>query len=61
MTNLVPLTLSPTFAPNESNPLPERRVEGNPVFRTWELDSALAESGKWGSVRTGIWEATPGT
>lgn len=61
MTNLVSLTLSPSFAPSENGPLPERLVEGNPVFRTWELDSALAEAAKWGQIRTGIWECTPGT
>ncbi len=61
MTNLVPLTLTPDFAPREDNALPERLLDGNPVFRTWELDTALAEAAKWGKIRTGIWEATPGT
>ncbi|MEO9903159.1 cupin domain-containing protein [Nisaea sp.] len=61
MANLVPLSLTPDFAPREDKALPERLLDGNPVFRTWELDTALAEAAKWGKIRTGIWEATPGT
>ncbi|GHG96054.1 cupin domain-containing protein [Pseudodonghicola xiamenensis] len=61
MTHLVPLDLTPDFAPREDKALPERLIEGDPTFKTWELDCAQAETAKWGKIRTGIWEATPGT
>ncbi|SDF95408.1 cupin domain-containing protein [Alloyangia pacifica] len=61
MTKLVPLTTAPTFSPREAEAAPERCIEGVPSYKTWELDTALAEAAQWGKVRTGIWEATPGT
>ena len=61
MTKLVRLDVAPTFAPREDSAPPERLIEGTPTFKTWELDTALAEAAKWGKIRTGIWEATPGT
>lgn len=42
--------------PREGGPLPERRIEGDPRFRTWDLSATPDES-----VRAGVWEATPGT
>lgn len=42
-------------APREGAPLPERRVEGDPRFRTWDL-ARTAD----GRVTAGLWEATPG-
>lgn len=61
MTRLVALETTPTFPAREDRALPERLIEGDPAFRTWELDTALAEAARWGQIRTGIWEATPGT
>lgn len=61
MTHFVPLNTSPSFAPREDSALPERLIEGNPAFKTWELDCAFAEAAKWAKIRTGIWEATLGT
>lgn len=46
---------APAFAPRESAPLPERLISGTPAFRTWAQDDSKGES-----VRTGVWEATPG-
>ncbi|WP_308433987.1 cupin domain-containing protein [Streptomyces lomondensis] len=45
----------PLFAPSESGPLPERLISGNPAFKTWAQDVACGET-----IKTGIWEATPG-
>lgn len=61
MTLIVPIDTSPEFAPRADVPAPERLIEGAPAFKTWELDSALAENGGWTNIRSGIWEATPGT
>ncbi|WP_131114650.1 cupin domain-containing protein [Lichenihabitans psoromatis] len=41
--------------PRLGQPLPERLVEGDPRFKTWDI-SATPD----GRVRAGIWEATPG-
>jgi len=46
---------NPSFAPEESTPMPERLIAGAPHFRTWAQDVAKGEL-----VHTGIWEATPG-
>ncbi|WP_417721779.1 cupin domain-containing protein [Salipiger sp.] len=61
MTLIAPLDTAPTFAPVEAVAAPDRLIEGAPAFKTWELDTALAEAARWGRIRTGIWEATPGT
>ncbi|MBI1220049.1 MAG: DUF861 domain-containing protein [Rhodobacteraceae bacterium] len=61
MTKFLPLDIAPTFAPRVDGAAPNRLIEGTPLFKTWELDCALAEAAKWGTIRTGIWEATPGT
>ena len=60
MSLLVPLDPTPDFAPKEATAAPERLLEGTPAYKTWELDTALAEAAKWGKIRTGIWEATAG-
>lgn len=49
------------FHPAQRCCRPERLIEGAPSFQTWELDTALAEAAEWGQIRTGVWEATPGT
>ncbi|MWB78717.1 DUF861 domain-containing protein [Pseudooceanicola sp. 216_PA32_1] len=60
MNLLVPVDAAPAFAPEEGVPAPERLIEGAPAFKTWQLDTALAEAAQWGQIRTGVWEATPG-
>ncbi|MFG2798350.1 cupin domain-containing protein [Streptomyces pseudovenezuelae] len=45
----------PSFAPQESGPLPERLISGNPTYKTWAQDAARGET-----INTGVWEATPG-
>jgi uncharacterized cupin superfamily protein len=39
----------------DGQPLPERLVEGDPRFRTWDIETSAD-----GSINTGVWEATPG-
>lgn len=46
---------NPTFTPKPALPLPERLIEGAPEFNTWAMDEA-----KDGTVKTGVWQATPG-
>ncbi|WP_339115197.1 cupin domain-containing protein [Thioclava sp. GXIMD2076] len=60
MSLLIPVETSPQFCPREDVAAPERLIEGAPAYKTWELDTAMAEAAKWGKIRTGIWEATPG-
>jgi uncharacterized cupin superfamily protein len=60
MTTIVPITPKPDFAPRPGAPLPERLIEGNPVFGTWEQDVTPAGETRWTKVLTGVWEATPG-
>lgn len=55
MSLLKTIETNPTFAPRESDPLPERLISGNPSFKTWAQDVARGEM-----VHTGVWEATPG-
>jgi uncharacterized cupin superfamily protein len=45
----------PAFAPKTAKVAPERLVSGDPTTRVWALDEA-----RDGTVRTGIFEATPG-
>ncbi|HEY0212411.1 MAG TPA: cupin domain-containing protein [Paenirhodobacter sp.] len=56
MSLILPVNTAPTFAPRESKAAPDRLVAGDPSFKTWDLDAS-----RDGEVRTGIWEATPGT
>ncbi len=55
MTLLKTVVTNPGTAPRESKALPERLIAGDPSFKTWAQDEA-----KDGTVRTGVWEATPG-
>lgn len=61
MPHIVAIPSNPDFTPRKDVAAPERLIEGTPSFQTWELDTALAEAAQWGKVRTGVWEATPGT
>ncbi len=60
MSLLVPLDTTPDFAARDATAAPERLLEGAPFYKTWELDTALAEAARWGKIRTGIWESTAG-
>lgn len=55
MSLLVKLDLAPTREPKHSKTLPGRLVSGDPSYKTWEQDSSRGNS-----VKTGVWEATPG-
>ena len=55
MTLLVTIDTDPTFTPRAGLPLPERLISGAPEFKTWAQDASRRET-----VKTGIWEATPG-
>ena len=59
MTLLTPIDTAPAFAPREDVAAPEKLIEGAPAFKTWALDEVPL--GNWSKIRTGIWEATPGT
>ncbi|MFW2541223.1 cupin domain-containing protein [Primorskyibacter sp. 2E107] len=61
MPYIVAIPSTPDFAPRKDEAVPERLIEGAPSFQTWELDMALAEAAQWGKIRTGVWEAPPGT
>lgn len=50
----------PQSTPRENLPQPDRLIEGSPSFKTWAMDEALAEASKWGTISSGVWEATPG-
>ncbi|MBM3098643.1 cupin domain-containing protein [Gluconobacter cerinus] len=56
MSLLLPIQTNPDFTPRESVSTPERLISGSPAFKTWALDTS-----RNGNVRTGVWEATPGT
>ena len=60
MSLLVPVETAPEFAPKEGTAAPDRLLEGAPAYKTWQLDTALAEAAKWGTIRTGVWETTEG-
>jgi uncharacterized cupin superfamily protein len=60
MTTIVPINPNPDFTPRPGAPLPERLIEGNPVFSTWEHDTTPVGEAPWSKVLTGVWEATPG-
>ena len=49
------LTFDPTAVEAEEGvPAPERRISGDPKFRTWNFEETE------GGLYAGIWEATPG-
>lgn len=56
MSLLLPINPNPDFAPRESVAEPSRLIAGSPTFKTWALDES-----RDGNVRSGIWQATPGT
>jgi uncharacterized protein len=56
MSNLTVFQLDNLGAGEQRNPLPERLLEGNPVYTNWDV--AQSPDGK---VRTGVWQTTPGT
>lgn len=60
MSLLKRLDPKPEFAPREDKPGPERLIEGDPLLKTWAMDEAVAEAAKWGTIKSGVWEATPG-
>lgn len=55
MTLLKTIDHNPSFTPTHALPLPERLIEGAPEFTTWAMDEA-----KNGTVKSGVWQATPG-
>jgi uncharacterized cupin superfamily protein len=55
MSNMIIFDLQNPGIARESQALPERLVEGNPLYKTWEQDNVGN-----GRIRSGIWEATPG-
>lgn len=57
MSLLKTIDTAPTFAPRESTAMPDRLIAGSPAFKTWAQD---ADAAKGDTVRTGVWEATPG-
>ena len=59
MSLLTPIDTAPAFAPREDVVAPEKLIAGSPSFKTWALDEVPL--GNWTKIRTGIWEATPGT
>lgn len=56
MSKLVKFDGADMHPPVVNHPTPDRLVAGNPVFSTWDVDVIDA-----GRIKTGIWEATPGT
>jgi uncharacterized cupin superfamily protein len=55
VSNLIVFDMQNPGVAKESRALPERLVEGDPFYKTWEQDNVDA-----GRIRSGIWEATPG-
>lgn len=56
MSLLVQLDLDPASEPKHSKCPPERLIAGDPDYKTWAQDSSRGDT-----VKTGVWEATPGT
>ncbi|EJB07150.1 putative enzyme of the cupin superfamily [Rhizobium leguminosarum bv. trifolii WSM597] len=55
MSRLIAFDLANLGTPHESKAPPERLVEGDPSYKTWEQDNVDKSR-----IRSGIWEATPG-
>jgi hypothetical protein len=55
MSLLVKLDHAPTSEPVHSKSAPDRLVSGDPSYKTWAQDAS-----RNGTVKTGVWEATPG-
>jgi len=56
MSHIIPFTITAPGEPRLSHALPERLIDGNPQYKTWEMDSVDGDR-----IRAGLWEATPGT
>ncbi|MBR0559795.1 cupin domain-containing protein [Neokomagataea anthophila] len=56
MNLLIPISKDPDILPRDSIAELSRLISGNPTFKTWPLDTS-----RNGNVRTGVWQATPGT
>lgn len=56
MSNLVAFDLTAPGTPSLSQAAPDRLIAGDPSYKTWEMQAA-----GHANIRTGIWEATPGT
>lgn len=56
MSNMIVFDLENPGAARESKCLPERLVAGDPSYKSWEKDNL--DNGR---IRSGIWEATPGS
>lgn len=55
MTNLTFFKLDDLGEARDGKPLPERLVDGDPRFKTWDIETTAD-----GRVMAGVWEATPG-
>lgn len=55
MSNLTFFDFENPGTPREGRPLPERLVDGDPRFTTWDITKTAD-----GVVTAGIWEVTPG-
>lgn len=55
MSLLKTIDTDPRFEPVHAVPMPERLIEGRPEFDTWAMDDS-----RDGSIKSGIWQATPG-
>lgn len=55
MSHLIPFDLADPGTPKLSKAAPDRLISGDPSYKTWEMEAA-----GHGTIRTGIWEATPG-
>ncbi|MET3616179.1 putative cupin superfamily protein [Rhizobium aquaticum] len=56
MSNMIVFNLESLGVPHASKCPPERLVEVDPSYKSWEQDNVND-----GSIRCGIWEATPGS
>ncbi|MBB3237428.1 cupin domain-containing protein [Phyllobacterium endophyticum] len=55
MSNLIIFDPENPGTPRQSKALPDRLIDGDPCYKTWEQDNV--DNGR---IRSGIWEATPG-
>jgi uncharacterized cupin superfamily protein len=55
MSNLTFVDQNNLPTPRKGQPAPDRLIEGNPQFLSWDIAQTAD-----GVVRSGVWEATPG-
>ena len=55
MSQMIVFDLENLGTPELSQAAPDRLVEGNPSYKTWEQD--VVDGGR---IRSGVWEASPG-